>query len=732
MMSKSLSLISGICFLTLLNHCTPPSPSHPARPAGTIQISVEPGQYVLLKTTALELRFDPRMVASVTYLKDGNSQRLAVEEPSVPSHYLTVAGTEVKDFPLDFEDLNTKDIDTPLGRGKRLILKGISHELPETPIEKILSVEVYDHDPGAAIIQATYRNLSTTTPLKVDAVFSQAYILSAALTDPSLKPHDMHAFFGNVGRLVPYVDTTLPGNYSQDNYTGRTEAVEGVKRGNGGLPFVDLWTAAMGLSIGHIEPIWQNLYMPVQVMEDGRVFMAIKEVPGNNLLEPFALPPGASLTTVRTFVRVHSGDFYETAARYAEIMQRQGLSFATPATNVDYLAAWCTWNSYCTVGQASKADVMLKDRVLEWVDKLPRYGIDLVIYDAGWFDNQGDWRPNPDPRSFPGGEPEFADMIDLIHTKGHKVMLWISYLTADPWSEVAKAHPEWMILKPSGEFHMDRWSGYTMCPSLPEVQEYHSQLARRFVSTYGADGFKVDGMYTCPPCYNPAHGHADPNESSQDFYKVYKAFYEEARKIKPETTVMICPCGTVPGFDVLPYMSQTIGADPPDLRTVRRWGKLFRALKGSNTPYSSDRAQLSRGRGGMRLPTAVGSGAIPQLFLGEPPDAATDSLYLKWIQIYNREMISRAHYANLYDMYYDSPEIHVLKKDTPQGDVIYYSIYADDASWQGALTLRGLEPGKTYRVVDYVEDRELGTVQADNAVLHIDFTDYLLIKCVPQ
>ncbi|MBA7581101.1 hypothetical protein ES708_23001 [subsurface metagenome] len=83
-------------------------------------------------------------------------------------------------------------------------------------------------------------------------------------------------------------------------------------------------------------------------------------------------------------------------------------------------------------------------------------------------------------------------------------------------------------------------------------------------------------------------------------------------------------------------------------------------------------------------------------------------------------------------MYYDSPEIHVLKKSTPQGDVIYYSIYADDASWQGALTLRGLEPGKTYRVVDYVEDRELGTVQADNAVLHIDFTDYLLLKCVPQ
>ncbi|HUU29166.1 MAG TPA: alpha-galactosidase [archaeon] len=704
-----------------------------ARDNSGIEFSFHPGGTIRFKNAALELEFDSRMYGTVYYLKDGARLTLCAGgpkgQPGAPTHFAVVEDQELKDFEVDYKTLDCSEVTSEFGRGKRLILRGEAEGLSGVRIEKKLTVELYEDYPDLALCRAEYRNLSSR-PVKLGDIYSSAFLLSASQVDPALAPHGLHAFYGNAGRLVPQIDTELSPGYAGENYTGRTAQVEGQKRGNGGIPFIDLWCKGCGIAVGHLEPQWRNLYMPIRVGDDGRVFIGIGEDPSLNLLEPVLLEPGGSFKSVRTFVCVHEGDFYTPAARYSRLMRAQGLDMHTERSENDYLAAWCSWNRYCTSAPASKKDVMLKSRVLEKVGEQTQYGIKLIIFDAGWFNNQGDWRPNLDTLAFPGGEEELAGMIDELHAQGFKVMLWISFLTADPWSEVAAKHPEWMILKPDGTFHLDRWSGWTMCPSLPEVEQYHRELARRLILDYGADAFKVDGMYTCPPCYNPAHNHRDPNQSSRDFHKVFRAFYEEAKKIKPEVTVMDCPCGAICGFDVLPYVSQTIAADPPDCITVRRWAKLYRALKGPGTPFSSDYVQVDEGK--MRLPTAVGVGAVPQSFQGEPPEPEVREWYRKWFGIYNREMLPEAKYENLYDIYYDKPETHVFRKETATGEAVYYSMYADNASWSGIVEFRGLTPGKTYRVVDYVNQSALGTVSSDKPALEVSFSDYLLVKCIPE
>ena len=698
-----------------------------------IQFSCEPGGVIRFKNQAIELVFDSLMYCTVYHLKDG--QRLSLtaggrsSRGTVPSHFIVVEGKEVKNFEVDYPALECSEVATGFGRGKRLILKGVSAELLDIKIEKKLTVELYEDYPDVAITAAEYMNLSAR-PVKLGDIFSSVFVLSASLVNPALAPNQLHAFYGNAGRLTPQIDTELPVDYAEENYTGRTVEVEGQKRGNGGIPFIDLWCAETGLALGHIETEWRNLYLPIRVGRDRRVFAGVREDPSLNLHEPALLAPGETVKSVRTFTCAHEGDFYAPAARYAELMRSQGLDFSTEPAENDYLAAWCSWNSYCTLDQASKNDVMVTRRVLERVEDQSRLGLRMIIFDAGWFDNQGDWRPNADPRAFPGGEDELAEVIEKIHARDGKVMLWISFLTADPWSEVAEQHPQWMILKPDGEFHLDRWSGYTMCPSLPQVQQYHRELARRFICEYGADAFKVDGMYTCPPCYNPAHGHDNPNESSGDFYKAFRAFYDESKRLKPEVTVMVCPCGTICAFNVLPYLSQTIAADPPDCLTVRRWAKLYRALKGPSSPYSSDYVHIASGK--MRLPTAVGIGAVPQSFQGEPPEPEVEEWYRKWFGIYRREMLSKARYENLYDIYYDKPETHVFRKEISNAELVYYSMYADNSTWSGQVSLRGLDPGRQYRVVDYVADSTLGTVTEDKPLIKVSFEDYLLIKCIPQ
>jgi len=722
-MRNIISFIAALCLV--FTSCGPEK-------AG-IKFSFTPGGAITFKNKAIELEFDSRMYSLVYHLKDNRRLTLCDKGPQgtglVPSHFAVFDGRELKDFIVDYDRLDCSEMATEFGRGRRLVLYGKANDPSGLAIEKKLTVELYQDFPDLALFQAEYRNLSSKT-VQAGDMYSSAFLLSATCADPVLAPQAMHAFYGNAGRLVPQIDTELTPGYAAENFTGRTAEVEGQKKGNGGIPFIDLWCAKTGLAVGHIEPEWQNLYLPIRVREDRLVFIAVRENRSLNLPEPVTLKPDESVKTVRTFVCVHERDFYEPTARYSLLLRAQGLDMRTQASENDYLAAWCTWNDYCTSAPASKKDVMLKAQVLEKIEEQTRYGIQLIIFDAGWFNNQGDWKPNPDPRAFPGGEKEFSAMIDQIHGQGKKVMLWISYLTADPWSEVSAKHPEWMIRKQDGSFHLDRWSGWTMCPSLPEVQEYHRELARRLIAQYGADAFKVDGMYTCPPCYNQAHQHKNPNESSRDFHKVFRAFYEEARRLKPEATVMDCPCGAICGFDVLPWVSQTIAADPPDQITVRRWAKLYRALKGPSTPFSSDYVQVDEGK--MRLPTAVGAGTVPQSFQGRPPDKETAEWYRKWFAIYNREMLPKAKFENLYDIYYDKPETYVFRKDSPEGEIVYYSMYADGAAFSGSVELRGLADNKAYRVVDYVEDKELGTVSRDKPVFEVNFSDYLLVKCIPK
>jgi len=121
-----------------------------------------------------------------------------------------------------------------------------------------------------------------------------------------------------------------------------------------------------------------------------------------------------------------------------------------------------------------------------------------------------------------------------------------------------------------------------------------------------------------------------------------------------------------------------------------------------------------------------GLAAVPPCF-----NMAHHHLFLtwkKWIGKYRALGLSRAEYVNLYDIAFDKPEIHVVKK----GDEFFYGVYADSGSKNEEIILRGLEKGVSYSVYDYNHDRQLGTINGSNPVLNTDFTEYLLIRLKPE
>jgi alpha-galactosidase len=681
---------------------------------------------VSIKNDQIELRFDKNMYCKVFFKNLSLNIVGSVSGNTFPTHFIKINDSVLKDFTLINDSVKQQNINTEFGSGKRLILNGNAETLSGITVRKKLMVELYDKYPTTAIMYAEYQNLSDIK-IELQELVSDYFKLNASLVNE----RDFHMFLGVAGRPSMQLYTPIPDEFERDNYIGRSEKFEKVKAGFGGIPVTDIWCAKMGIGIGHIEPVWQNLSMPVKVDEDKNTIISIRENPGMNLPEPFMLEPHQKCKTVKTFINLHTLDFYNTAEIYGQLMHDQNISFKTDYVKSDYAVSWCSWNDFSSGGMASKHDYMIKNAVLGRVKELNPNFFQQIIFDAGWFNNQGDWLPNTDKPAFPGGVNELISTIKTIHDDGFKVMLWISFLTADPWSEVAKQHPDWMITKPNGDFHYDRWSGYTMCPSLPEVQEFHMLMARRLIKMYGADGFKVDGMYTCPPCYNPKHHHKNPNESSADFYKVFEAFYNEAKKVNSEATVMVCPCGTIDSYAILPYVSQTIGADPERMITVRQMSKLYKALKGNSSPYISDDINYA-GDENLRLPTAIGVGAVPQFLYGNPPDTTKKKFYDHWLKICHQEQIFNSEYVNLYDMYYDKPETYVFKKLSGNKEIQYYSFFADTATFKGEIELRGLKQDLNYKVVDYDNDKILENVSGKKPVLMTSFRDYLFIKCIPE
>jgi alpha-galactosidase len=98
-------------------------------------------------------------------------------------------------------------------------------------------------------------------------------------------------------------------------------------------------------------------------------------------------------------------------------------------------------------------------------------------------------------------------------------------------------------------------------------------------------------------------------------------------------------------------------------------------------------------------------------------------------------MLSKGTFRDLYVTGYDKPEGYAIEKDNR----MYYAFYLSPQdssgansteSWSGELELRGLSAGQ-YRVADYVNGKDYGTVTGPVGKLHADFSENLLLEATP-
>jgi alpha-galactosidase len=675
------ALLFGLCGMLL--------PAAPARAESVIGI----------ESKSMRVEFDSLMHSRIVAKFDGKATPVG---DFGPSEFVTVAASPIQDFKLSGHKLeNVRD---ELGHGRRLSITGTSSGLQKTVV-----VTVYDEIPRMAFFRVHYVNQSDAA-LRVTGWTNNHYSITAAGTDePAFWSYQSGSYRNRPDWVMP-----LKVNFKQENFLGMNATDYG-----GGTPVADVWRRDIGIAVGHLEHAPKLVSLPVTMPDATHASLAL------TLKTNTVLKPKQTLDTFDSFVAVHQRDYFQSFQDYSAVMQRRGVKF-NPAPDSAFGPIWCAW------GYGKTFTPLQVEQALPVVKKL---GFAWVGVDDGWQTNEGDWALLP--AKFPNGDRDMKALVDKIHGQGFRAQLWWAPLAAKPESDVAKNHPEELLLNEDGSKQkISYWNDWYFCPADKAAIEYHRALVIKMFRDWGYDGLKLDGqhMNAVPPCYNPAHHHARPEDSVEALPGFFKMIYDTARSIKPDALVEFCPCGTSFNFFTLPDLNMSVASDPHNSWQVRTKGKTLKALHGDAIAYFGDHVELSDGR--QDFASTLGIGGVVGTQFTWPPGSAQrnrldltpdkEDIWRKWLDLYNTQMLSRGEYLGaLYDIGFDRPEAHAIRKSGK----MYYSFFAPQ--WKGRIELRGLGRGQ-YRVFDYENQKELGVVHGPTAALDVEFEKHLLVRADPE
>lgn len=663
--------------------------AHPDRDAGLATPS--PAALPSIQNSELRIDFDENMHSRVVARLKGKEITLG---PFAASETVKGSDRSWNDFALGSQ--LREHVADKYGDGEKLTIAGTSGVLRKT-----VSVTIYD---------VNYRNTGKSK-LAILEWNNNAYTIDAksSATQAPFWSYQSGSYEKRPNWVLP-----LHAGFSQQNYLGMNDTDYG-----GGTPIVDVWRKDVGIGVGLVDPRPRLISLPVSMPNANEARVSVQYKKDLELL------PGESFHTFRSFVAVHSGDYFETLLTFRRFMSKQKFQMAS-APNDGFGAIWCAWG----YGRNFKPQ-----QVYDTLPTVKKMGFKWVTLDDGWQNNYGDWQL--DPKKFPRGDADIKAMVDRIHQEGFKAQLWWSPLSAVPDSKLLTNEPELALENQDGSRRkISWWNSDYLCPANSRVVEYHKALVRKILVDWGFDGLKLDGQHMngVPPCYNPAHHHKRPEDSVEALPDFFRAIYDAAQSAKPGSLVEFCPCGTAFSFYTMPHFNMSVASDPKGSFQVRSKGKTIKGLMGDDVPYFGDHVELSDNHDDFASTLGIGGVVGTQFVLPSLVEKhgrfdltpEREKSFTKWLELYQEKGLARGKYlGTLYDIGFDLPEAHVIQKDKK----MYYAFYAAD--WKGALELRGLDD-RAYRVVDYVDGKDFGTVHGPVAHLSADFSKHLLLEATPQ
>ncbi len=623
---------------------------------------------------------------------------------------VTMNGRVFSDFSIS--DYSVQEgVETPRGKATRLVLEMNSKK---SGLKKTVWYDLLQEISGA-VFETTH--FTSKEDVTITEIVENEFTLEKPDADK------IWSYQGGGEGQQSFYDTIqkVNNNFTRVNKQDDTSA---------GIPLADIYSVNGGITVGDASLYRRFLTTPVKGGNDtATVSIHWQEQ---------KLRAGENTQTGTAVIGIHDGDYYNGLRTYAEVMKAQGFSTPETVSSISYDLRWESW------GWEGEWTI---DKILGKLDDLYENGIRQITLDDCWYTAAGDWELNP--VKFPNGVQDMKRLTDTVHEKGMTIVLWwrpmdggrdsafsvIQGHVQQP-SNLLKEHPEYFIKNEDGSFaklsgpgssnHFNGSTGYALCPYSEGAVASQTAFVRRAMTEWGIDGFKSDYVWGMPKCYNEAHHHAEPKESTQMASEIfYEAIYEEMISIDPDAFHLLCNCGTPQDYYSFPYVTQIPTADPTSVDQTRRRVKAYKALAGDDFPITTDHNEIW-------YPSSVGTGAVLIEKRDFAKGSAQEKEYEKWLSIAaEHQLQTGTHVGDLYAYGIDAYETYVIQKE----NLMYYSFYKDGKykpSGNPQVELKGLDPEKHYKIEDYVNQTVIAEdVAGDEAVFQLNFQEYLLLRAVP-
>ena len=651
-----------------------------------------------LDGNGVQVQFDGTtgMVSLYGYQEDGT--RFQMSRPSCIS-YPVVNGSVLSDF-TDFTCQVEEDVEGTAGKGSRMTVTSRS---ADTGLLRVCELESVDEVPGLLYVRTSYKAESGQVDVQkfVDCEF--------ALSNPA---QTVWSYNGGGEGQQSFYDTLQKIDLSDGQTFHRANKQDDTSVG---VPAADIYSENGGITVGDASVTRREVQTPVDE-KDQTVYAAIQR-PSRTVAAQETVAAGEG------FVHVHNGDYYMGLRGYADGMRQIGFETLSEEEIPDssYDLRWESWGW--------EFDWTL-ELILGKLDELQALGIKQVTLDDGWYNNAGQWDLNS--AKLPNGSADMKRLTDAIHERGMTALLW--WRPCDGGREnssLYKEHPEYFVQnqngtkgKLAGPGASDRFNGttgYALCPCSEGAVQSQVDFVKKALNEWGFDGLKSDYVWSIPHCYNPAHHHARPEESTENQAVFYREVYQAMKECNEDAFHLLCNCGTPQDYYSLPYVTQVPTADPTSVDQTRRRVKAYKALCGDYFPITTDHNEIW-------YPSAVGTGAV--LIEKRNMTGSQQKEYERWLKIAQEAELQKGQFVgDLYSYGFDPYETYVVNK----GGTMYYAFYRDGNKFRPegnpAVELKGLNPYKLYRIVDYVNDQVIATnVPGGQAVLECSFSSYLLLR----
>jgi len=686
------------------------------------------GDVLLVQSGRISLEISDRLVFKPALIVDGRALSLVSSQRGArPAFHAKLGGFWIDDFRVDWQGVEIAELDNKIGQGKSITLYADAEQHGENFYQPVkvglkLSLYFYRNLPEVVISRAEFTNLGEQI-LSIDCLVSSFCRLDRRLVNPGSAPWRFASYMGAAYRWGhDYSLIWIDSQTSRENFMGLEPGRPGGGEG-GGTPLVDLWTPECGLAVASAEPSPQWISLPVKTCDDGLVEVSIIQQPQARFAQKTTIAPGESCSTIGSALICHELDFHDALRSYADILRAQGVNIPLSSPADCYRPYWKSWGFGLD---------FTCQQIYGAVDEIKDFAIEMAMLDDGWFTAYGDWKPNPAKGKFPGGDEDMREFVRRLKAEGLKTSLWWYPQGVSPESELAREHPEWLIVNQDGSYPRCSRNLYYLCPEAAGAVAYLEILVEKILADWDFDGLYLDttGLTALPPCFNPEHNHNSPLDSYTNQYKFFKAIFDKAQSLKPGAPVEMCICSLPHDPFKMPYYNLANASDPTNLSQMRRRIKVEKAFRGGTfcvgDCYQIPIQEWEEWSVPESFESAVGTGAQVTTLYSELTEKQREK-WRHWFALYKRLGLSSGEYLNLYDIAFDKPEAHVVRKNGS----FYYAFFAERWGRLKPLKLKGLEQGKTYKVTDYANGVDLGTVQGEKSELFHAFADSLLLEVAP-